>query len=213
MRPNRHSIRWIYTFLGIITLSGLVAGSMIVPHKLQAISQCPTEPEFDPEVEMMAAEESPDEHALGQHLRQVVRQTLHHPPQKMAQSTDQAPSEIASWEKAVNAAPTDLTGIKPERVVVQPWRGRHHVYGFFKVPAGYEPSSFFQVAVDQGQKQYCGHASVVKVVDRKAGNWNSGDRIVVGRFRTRTTLWLLSQGQRHELNQKDNWTLPVRKQT
>ncbi|MGI0493443.1 hypothetical protein ACN4EG_16805 [Alkalinema pantanalense CENA528] len=208
MLRNHQPIRLIYLFLGIITISSLVAGSTIVPHRLQAISQCPTESEFDPEVEVMTADESMDDHALAKHLRQVVQQTLYHPSRNPLITPDQIPLEASQGETAPSA---ELTGIKPERVVVQPWRGRHHVYGFFKVPAGYEPSSFFQVAVDQGQKQYCGHASVVKVVDRKAGS--SGDRIVIGRFRTRTTLWLLSQGQRHELNQKDNWTLPIRKQT
>ncbi|MBD2326258.1 hypothetical protein [Alkalinema sp. FACHB-956] len=158
-----------------------------------------------------SADESVDDHALAKHLRQVVQESLHPSSGDQTVRSKQTTLELAPSVIADKTTAGDLTSIKPERVVVQPWRGRHHVYGFFKVPAGYEPSSFFQVAVDQGQKQYCGHASVVKVVDSKAGE--NGDRIVIGRFRTRTTLWLLSQGQRHELNQKDNWMLPIRKQT
>ncbi|MBD2530995.1 hypothetical protein H6G97_15970 [Nostoc flagelliforme FACHB-838] len=91
------------------------------------------------------------------------------------------------------------------KVVVQPWRGRHHVYGIFMIPDKYKQSPFFVVRVkDAGS--YCSY---------QFGHKNNFDNIfaepetyLVRKFiRTRTSLRLILQGLYFQLNDKQNWTL------
>jgi len=90
--------------------------------------------------------------------------------------------------------------IHPEKVVVEPWQGRHNVFATFKIPNGYQPSSVFVVTL-KGSHPYCG-----TVVPQSN---SQGDRQAVGKFRTRTTLWLMSKGQMDELEQPSNWKLMI----
>lgn len=90
--------------------------------------------------------------------------------------------------------------VHPEQVVVNPLQGRHKVYGIFKVPEGYEPSPYFVVQVD-GASPYCGAAVISKQGET--------EQTVIGRFRTRTTLWIMTKGKADELNQPQNWSLMI----
>lgn len=96
--------------------------------------------------------------------------------------------------------------IHPEKVVVEPWQGRHNVFATFKVPDGYKPDAMFVVTI-QDSNPYCGHT----ISRSRPGK--SSDRQVFGLFRTRTTLWLLSKGQINQLEQPSNWKLAIFKES
>ncbi len=90
--------------------------------------------------------------------------------------------------------------IRAAKVVFKPWKGRHHVYGVFVVPAGYQPTSFFKVNAGEAG-DYCGGVTAKPA--------QADQSVVIGRLRTRTALWLLSKGEQDRLEQPQNWTLSI----
>ncbi len=90
--------------------------------------------------------------------------------------------------------------VHPEKIVVEPLQGRHNVYGIFKVPEGYQPSPYFVVHTE-GSNSYCGVTAIAK--------HNPTDKTVIGRFRTRTALWMMTKGQSDDLNRRQNWSLVI----
>ncbi len=90
--------------------------------------------------------------------------------------------------------------VHPDKVVVEPWQGRHNVFATFKVPDGYQPIPFVVVTF-KDSNPYCGN-----VVMRPTGN---GNHQVFGLFRTRTTLLLMSRGKLDQLEQPSNWKLAI----
>lgn len=91
--------------------------------------------------------------------------------------------------------------IHPEKVVVEPWQGRHNVFATFNIPEGYEANQFFVVTL-KDSNPYCG------TVTRSTPTSN-GERKVFGLFRTRTTLWVISKGQLNQLEEPSNWKLAI----
>lgn len=94
----------------------------------------------------------------------------------------------------------------PEKVVVKPWRGQHHVYGIFMIPGGYLNNKLFTVKIP-GTKVYCGvlaygGTKLLDGVDAKRGYY-----LMKGMLNTRSALWLLWQGKGDQLKQVSNWTL------
>ena len=116
-----------------------------------------------------------------------------------------------SWCPAGAIAVSDpLTEkIHPSKIIVEPWEGRHNVYGIFVLPAGYEAKRFFAVRVD-GLSSYCG---IVTLLDQPAYGVGiqPGERIAIGHLRTRTALWLLTKGKQEELKEPANWVLRAEK--
>ncbi|QMS87127.1 hypothetical protein HUN01_05870 [Nostoc edaphicum CCNP1411] len=95
--------------------------------------------------------------------------------------------------------------VRATKVIVQPWRGRHHVYGIFMIPDEYKQSPFFVLTV-QGAGSYCskqfGYRKNFNDILAEPGTY------LVRKFiRTRTALRLILQGLYFEINNKDNWTL------
>ena len=43
----------------------------------------------------------------------------------------------------------------PEKIVVEPWRGQHNVYGIFQIPGGYLNDKLLKVEIP-GTRTYCG---------------------------------------------------------
>jgi hypothetical protein len=91
--------------------------------------------------------------------------------------------------------------IHPDKVVVEPWQGRHNVFATFTIPKGYQANQFFVVTL-KGSNPYCG--AVTRGIPT-----SNGDREVVGMFRTRTTLWVMSKGQLGQLEEPSNWKLAI----
>ncbi|PSB20138.1 hypothetical protein C7B65_08785 [Phormidesmis priestleyi ULC007] len=100
--------------------------------------------------------------------------------------------------------------IHASKIIVEPWEGRHNVYGIFVLPSGYQANHFFAVSVDESNL-YCGG---VKMLDQPAYGVSiqPGERIAIGHLRTRTALWLLTKGKQEELEQPSNWVLRAEKQ-
>jgi hypothetical protein len=97
--------------------------------------------------------------------------------------------------------------IHPRQVVVKPWKGRHHVYAVFVIPGGYRADQFVTIALKNGET-YCGF--VVSADERASGQpLNSGEYAMLGLFRTRTTIELLTQGKKAQLETPANWTLAI----
>jgi hypothetical protein len=89
--------------------------------------------------------------------------------------------------------------IAPSKIVVQPWKGRHHVYAEFQLPTGKTVSDRAKVSVGE-VGEFCGGVSEVETV---------GNTVAIARIRTRTALWLLLQGKMGELKLAKNWQLPI----
>ncbi|WP_392534873.1 hypothetical protein [Nostoc sp. C117] len=107
--------------------------------------------------------------------------------------------------EAFIASKTPKFQVQATKVVVQPWRGRHHVYGIFMIPNEYKQSPFFVVTV-KGTRSYCskqfGHRKNFDDIFAEPGTF------LVRKFmRTRTALQLILQGLYFQVNDKQNWTL------
>jgi hypothetical protein len=100
--------------------------------------------------------------------------------------------------------------LHPQQVVVHPWKGRHNVYALFLVPNGHQPDEFVMITLANGQT-YCGHTVVLD--NPQAINFSvPPDHYAVrGMLRTRTTIGLLSEGRKAELERPENWTLAIQK--
>ncbi len=100
--------------------------------------------------------------------------------------------------------PNNITpqSLKPTKVVIQPWRGRHHVYAEFALPpSGYLVNHQFRVNLDN-LGDFCGGISARPGQPGQPG-------VAIAHFRTRTALWLIAQGKLNALNQPENWQLEV----
>jgi hypothetical protein len=95
--------------------------------------------------------------------------------------------------------------IHPVKVVVDPWQGRHHVYGIFMVPT---PQLYRAYAVIRitGSGLYCGGVShPARQFDDVVAS--PGHYVIKGFLRTRTSFWLMSKGARSKLADPNNWQL------
>jgi hypothetical protein len=109
----------------------------------------------------------------------------------------------------LNAQDGPLVLRHPQKVVVEPWKGRHHVYATFVVPGGTHPDEFVTITFADGQT-YC--ANTIVIQPHIAGlPVPPGHYVVRGLLRTRTTIGLLSSGKKAELEQPRNWTLATQK--
>ena len=105
-----------------------------------------------------------------------------------------------TWPTAVpaNIIPTKL---EPTKIVVQPWKGRHHVYAEFQLPSqGYFINDRFRINLGN-LGDFCGGVT--------SSNSPGSQPVAIARLRTRTALWLIAQGQLNALNQSQNWQLEV----
>ncbi|MBE9009913.1 hypothetical protein IQ250_06805 [Pseudanabaenaceae cyanobacterium LEGE 13415] len=105
-------------------------------------------------------------------------------------------------EQALEQIANSANVVYPEKVVVEPWQGRHNVFATFKVPDGYKATDIVVVTV-AGSHPYCG------IVMPYSPSGTSIDQRVFGWFRTRTALWLMTKGQLSQLEQPTNWKLVV----
>jgi len=93
-----------------------------------------------------------------------------------------------------------------EEIVVQPWRGQHHVYALFQIPDGYQHEYLFRLKIP-GEPTQCGglmplDKNVLASIPRKQGYYP-----VRGYLNTRIALNLMIQGKLNQLKQPQNWQL------
>ncbi len=107
--------------------------------------------------------------------------------------------------KTFLASKTTKFQVNATKVIVQPWRGRHNVYGIFTIPDEYKKAPFFVLTV-KGAGSYClkqfGHKQNFNGIVAEPGNY-----LVKKPIRTRTALRLILQGLYFQINDKKNWTL------
>ncbi len=94
----------------------------------------------------------------------------------------------------------------PEKIVVEPWRGQHNVYGIFQIPGGYLNDRMLKIEIP-GSKTYCGILSYGGTVVSDGVYAKPGHYLMKGMLNTRFALKLILQGKEDELKQPDNWKL------
>ncbi len=105
-----------------------------------------------------------------------------------------------TWSTAV-AAEVVPTRLQPTRIVVQPWKGRHHVYAEFPLPdRGYFINDHFRLNLNN-LGGFCGGVSFP--------DHPGSTPVAIARLRTRTAFWLIAQGQLNALKQAQNWQLEI----
>ncbi|MBD2211175.1 hypothetical protein H6G27_14945 [Nostoc linckia FACHB-104] len=95
--------------------------------------------------------------------------------------------------------------IQATKVVVQPWRGKHHVYGIFMVPNEYKESQFFVLTVKNFGNECSQPFGYRQNYDGISAE--PGTHLIREYIRTRTALRLIIQGLYQQLNDKNNWNL------
>ncbi|MEM7553986.1 MAG: hypothetical protein AAF378_07780 [Cyanobacteria bacterium P01_A01_bin.84] len=99
--------------------------------------------------------------------------------------------------------------ISPEKVVVEPWKGDHNIYGIFQIPNGYIQKRVFTVTIPNSGT-YCGFFTEIK--DDEDIQPLLEHYLVKGFFRTRIGLSIIIHGQVHELAKTANWKVGYLKQ-
>lgn len=94
----------------------------------------------------------------------------------------------------------------PEKIVVEPWRGQHHVYGIFQIPSGYLNDKLLKVKIP-GSSTYCGILAYGGTVANDGVYAKPGHYLMKGLLNTRIALKLILQGKKEELQQSENWKL------
>ncbi|WP_017651974.1 hypothetical protein [Fortiea contorta] len=96
--------------------------------------------------------------------------------------------------------------ISPEKIVVKPWRGRHHVYGVFMVPKGYENDRLLTIKISEN-KTYCGLITETEYASYEDIDAKPGYHLIKGYLNTRLVVFLMAQGKIEQLKQPSNWKL------
>lgn len=98
------------------------------------------------------------------------------------------------------------TSIHPLKVIVEPFHGQHQVYGIFRLEKAKTPTSQSVILTVTHAGKYCESTNYI--------GQNFAEIVVPNQYylsqhyiRTRTALWLTSQGLLNELKQLNNWTL------
>ncbi|PZO43474.1 MAG: hypothetical protein DCF19_05925 [Pseudanabaena frigida] len=100
---------------------------------------------------------------------------------------------------------TNRLEFHPIKIVVEPWRGEHNVYGIFAIPLQYKDISYRSKMLVKGTDNAWDATPTDGV---KYGlTTPEGYFLLVSFFRTRLTLWYLVTGRFKELQQPCNWKL------
>ncbi len=92
----------------------------------------------------------------------------------------------------------------PEKIVVKPWDGQHHVYGLFMIPDGYRNDFFFTLTIDKTEVN-CGVFKSAGMKFTESINVKPGYYLIKGFLNTRIALQLIIQGKGDQLKQPQNW--------
>ena len=93
------------------------------------------------------------------------------------------------------------------RVVVEPWFGRHNVYGVFVIPSQYRDKDYSTTVIVRGVKE---HSDLSPRLTREHGIIIAGvpDRYVRhSHIRSRIALWFLLTGHFGDIQSTCNWAL------
>lgn len=109
------------------------------------------------------------------------------------------------YSAAFLSSKTQKIQVQASKVVVEPWRGEHHVYGIFMVPDEYKETPLFVFTVK-------GYGSKCSRPFGYSQNYDDifaepGTHLVRHYLRTRIALRLILKGLYFQLNDPQNWTL------
>ncbi|NJL63586.1 MAG: hypothetical protein HC903_19320 [Methylacidiphilales bacterium] len=96
--------------------------------------------------------------------------------------------------------------VYPEKIIVKPWRGQHHVYGIFMIPGGHINDKLFTLNIP-GEPTFCGVMEYKGTVEAEGVRAKPGSYLMKGLINTRTALRVISQGKVDELKKPNNWKL------
>jgi len=92
--------------------------------------------------------------------------------------------------------------------VVEPWRGRHHVYGLFIVPSQSVEIKRYAVTISvEGALYYCMWVEKSLRQTRQVISAEGGGYLVRAPVPTRIALWFLVNGLIGDLRRPENWAL------
>jgi hypothetical protein len=92
----------------------------------------------------------------------------------------------------------------PEKIVVQPWFGRHNVFALFVIPGGYLNERMFTVTIE-GNETICGILDYIGNGSSQGIYAKPGYYVMKGLLNTRTAVSLIFQGKGEQLQQPLNW--------
>lgn len=102
----------------------------------------------------------------------------------------------------LNHQPNNVAAYK---LIIKPWKGRHHVQGFFMLPMEDKKAKFLVLSIP-GVGKFCGGAQDVGT--SFAGiQAEPGYYLIKTSLRTRTAIWLITRGFSNQLNDSSNWQL------
>lgn len=101
---------------------------------------------------------------------------------------------------------TQVNYTHPQKIVVNPWKGQHHVYGVFEIPGGYLNEPLFTVSLP-GERTFCGVSAFKGVKSFDGIEAKPGHYLMKGMLNTRVALWLIIQGKGDKLNQPQYWKM------
>lgn len=116
------------------------------------------------------------------------------------------PNALTCQQSNVIRATGERHYTHPDKIVIEPWRGEHHVYAIFMIPGGYVNDKLFTVTI-KGAGTFCGEldfggTSVAYGVTAKPRHY-----LMKALFLSRAAVWLIAQGKGDELKQPANWRL------
>lgn len=101
--------------------------------------------------------------------------------------------------------------VNPKKIVVEPWRGQHHVYALFIVPKEYAATLGEREAIVRiNGVESTVNATVAKPSLYKQVEVPEDGLLLISYLWTRDALWQILQGKYGELQQSCNWTLYIR---
>jgi len=102
--------------------------------------------------------------------------------------------------------------ISPLVTVIQPWLGRHNVYGVFILPDEHQLAYPILLSV-KGAGQYRKEANMVKINVDRDERVPSHCYVLRVHLRTRVTLLMMLRGLSDQLRDPKNWTLSYQTKT
>lgn len=120
--------------------------------------------------------------------------------------SDLSPLVSCDRWKFTNTSLKEKYYANPVKLVVQPWRGQHNVYGTFIIPSGYKNDGFFTLTLP-GNKTYCGKLITIGGVSLPGHYQQPTNYIIRGYLNTRIALGLIIQGHINDLKRPKNWKL------
>lgn len=111
------------------------------------------------------------------------------------------PEEILARLNAVN------TQVHPDKIVLKPWKGRHHAHAVFILPSEDKSSKMLVVHIP-GAGTFCGGRNNYDIGTQFEGiQAKPGYYLIKTNFRTRTAIWLMARGFATQLQDSQNWRL------